>query len=427
MKVTEISIENFRGIEKLKIPINSPVTLFAGVNGSGKSTILDALSLLLSWYPAFIRSEQGKGGEIKDEDVKNKTNYSSLEIQTQVNDNFFVSWKQVKTLKGRQKTEASRYIDLKSLTKKFQEILSLSPESASLPIVAHYPVNRAVIDIPVRIRKKHSFIDPISAYEEAFSGAANFRLFFEWFREREDIENEMKVQSQNSLNNEQNPPTDDICLNAVREAITRFTKFQNIRIQRRPPTRMVLEKDGEILSINQLSDGEKCFLAMIGDLARRLAIANPSSSNPLEGKGVVIIDEIELHLHPTWQRMVIPQLKVTFPNCQFIISSHSPQVMSHLNPEEIILLYRDEQNKIQITSPIESYGKNSDLILENIMGTSARPLEVEEKLKQLFVLIDEGKIDDANVLLNDLHTMIGDDSDLINAEILIQRKEILGK
>jgi predicted ATP-binding protein involved in virulence len=428
MKVTGIIIENFRGIEHMDIHLNGQVTLLAGVNGSGKSTILDAISLLLSWYPAFIRSDQGKGSEIKDDDIKNNSNSASLTIHTGINDHM-VFWKQVKTLTGRLKKEVSRYADLKSVAKNFQEMLSTNPASASIPIVAHYPVNRAVLDIPVRIRKKHTFDDPIFAYEEAFTGAANFRLFFEWFREREDIENEMKVQFQDSKKEGEEAPlqTNDLCLNAVREAITTFTQFQNLRIQRRPPTRMILEKEGEILSVNPLSDGEKCLMALIGDLARRLAIANPSSVKPLDGNGIILIDEIELHLHPSWQRMIIPQLKATFPNCQFLISSHSPQVISHLKPDEIILLYKDNDHIIQATSPHESYGKNTDLILETITDTSSGPSEIKEKMSRLFLQIDENELPEAKESLESLRALIGDDPDLIKAEILIRRRELIGK
>jgi predicted ATP-binding protein involved in virulence len=105
---------------------------------------------------------------------------------------------------------------------------------------------------------------------------------------------------------------------------------------------MTITKQGQELIINQLSDGEKCLLAMVGDLARRLAIANPSLPDPLQGSGVVLIDEIELHLHPKWQREIIPALTRTFPNCQFIVTTHSPQVISQVKPEGIYILERTD-------------------------------------------------------------------------------------
>ncbi|WP_309143275.1 AAA family ATPase [Nostoc sp. CHAB 5836] len=121
--------------------------------------------------------------------------------------------------------------------------------------------------------------------------------------------------------------------------------FSKLRV-RRSPLRMTVIKQGEELIVNQLSDGEKCLLAMVGDLARRLAIANPSLPDPLQGSGVVLIDEIELHLHPKWQREIIPALTRTFPNCQFIVTTHSPQVISQVKPEGIYILEKTDEGVV---------------------------------------------------------------------------------
>ena len=92
---------------------------------------------------------------------------------------------------------------------------------------------------------------------------------------------------------------------------------------------MLVDKHGVSLDLSQLSDGERSFLAMICDLGRRLAMANPDRqvlSDPLHGAGVVLIDELELHLHPKWQREVRQKLRKTFPNIQFIATTHSMRV-----------------------------------------------------------------------------------------------------
>ena len=108
-------------------------------------------------------------------------------------------------------------------------------------------------------------------------------------------------------------------MEAVRETIKRFLPdFTNLSV-RRNPLRMEVTKKNKIVTVNQLSDGEKCLIAMLGDLARRMAIANPQNPYPLTGTGVIIIDEIDLHLHPQWQRFVVPKLLEVFPNCQFFI------------------------------------------------------------------------------------------------------------
>ena len=187
---------------------------------------------------------------------------------------------------------------------------------------------------------------------------------------------------------------------------------------------MVVSKDREELIVNQLSDGEKCTLAMIGDLARRMAIANPHMANPLDTEAVALIDEIELHLHPAWQRRITDALRETFPNTQFILSTHSPQVLSHLAPECVWLLERSRRG-ITATHPECAYGQTADRILEDIMDVAARPEAVERQLKELFLAIEEGRLDDASNRCKALGRELGTDPDLVKAKSLIHRKRVL--
>ncbi len=191
--------------------------------------------------------------------------------------------------------------------------------------------------------------------------------------------------------------------------------------------RMTVQKQGEELIVNQLSDGEKCLLAMVGDLARRLAIANPSLPDPLEGSGVVLIDEIELHLHPKWQREIIPALTRTFPNCQFIVTTHSPQVISQVKPEGIYILEKTDEGVVA-KRPESSFGRDSNRILEDLMGVPERPQEIKESLLELFRLIDAGNIEGARQLRQQLANEIGaDEPEFVKADVLIRRKEILNR
>jgi predicted ATP-binding protein involved in virulence len=169
------------------------------------------------------------------------------------------------------------------------------------------------------------------------------------------------------------------------------------------------------------------LLALAGDLARRLAIANPSLSNPLEGTGIVLIDEIELHLHPRWQRGIITKLTQTFPNCQFIVTTHSPQVVADVKPENIYLL-KSTSNGITAQHPDASFGRDSNRILEDLMGVPERPEDIKNELRNLFRLIDNGDLAAARQLQQRLEELIGEsEPDFARAEVLIRRKEVLGK
>lgn len=308
---------------------------------------------------------------------------------------------------------------MEELAKNIQEKLKLdnNNNNINIPLAVHYLTNRAVLDIPLRIKKRHSFIDQFEAYDNALIGSeTDFRIFFEWFREKEDLENEVRLDS--------NPNYRDPQLEAVRHSIScLMPDFTNLKVKR-SPLRMVLHKKGEELIINQLSDGEKCLLAMVGDLARRLAIANPSLESPLEGNAIVLIDEIELHLHPKWQREIITKLRETFPNCQFIVTTHSPQVISHV--DSVYLM--DKENEEISLSELSSYGRDSNYILEVFMDTKERPPEVQDKILQIFRLIEEEKFTEVKRLRQELtERMDTEDPILLKVDFLMKTREILNR
>lgn len=216
-------------------------------------------------------------------------------------------------------------------------------------------------------------------------------------------------------------------LKYVAYAIENFIpNYTHLRVKRLPRPHMLVEKDGITINLDQLSDGEKNLIALVGDIARRLAIANQGNDNPLEGSGIILIDEIDLHLHPSWQRIIIPKLTELFPNCQFIFSTHSPQVLSHVKPEKIFLL-SNENNTFSYSKAIESYGKNTDSILEDLLHVNARPEDIGSKLHHLFKLIQEGGLVEAKAVLEELSNEIGDDPELVKAKILLKRREVIGK
>ena len=284
------------------------------------------------------------------------------------------------------------------------------------PIQRSFSTNYSDNNIPRKIGAKQQ----LEAYEDAMLGnGVNFSSFFNWFRNREDIENEQRL----SGNLEDKDPQ----LEAVRNAIAELLpNFRELRIRRLPP-RMTVIKQGRELNIGQLSDGEKCLLAMIGDLARRLAIANPGLSNPLHGTGIVLIDEIELHLHPQWQRGIIPSLTRVFPNCQFIVTTHSPQLISDIKPSGIYILEATESG-ISVRHPEIYFGRDSNQILEELMGVSERPMSIKNDLRRLFHLIEAGDLTEAKHLQKHLENLIGDDEpEFTKADMLTRRKEILGR
>lgn len=418
MKVKQLKINSFRGISDLTLDfdLHEP-TVFIGVNGVGKSSILDCLAILLSWLNVRIQDSPEDGHYFNSSDVNDQSEITENRITVFTHDSDSYSWSLSK--------HKDDYIDSKKkkFTPNVQELVIKAYDNYSnlgcLPIAVYYPTQRFVLHIP--LETKDNLFETLNAYDLALTRKNNdFRSFFEWFRNREDLENE---------NYKYNPGQgQDKELKAVREAIYQILEgFGNLRVERFP-LQMTLEKKGRKLIINQLSDGEKGLLAMVGDLARRLAmVSSLAKEDALQGEAIVLIDQIELHLHPEWQRNIIPALKRTFPNCQFIITTHSPQVLSHVYPENIYVLESTDKGIIA-RKPESSFGRDSNSILEDIMGVSARPEEIKQDILNLFQLIDQGNLKEAQKLRQEIVDKIGsDEPELIKAATSIRRREILNR
>ncbi|HEU4964092.1 MAG TPA: AAA family ATPase [Bacilli bacterium] len=379
MKLNRIKLENFRGFNELNMNCGGKSVVLLGKNGAGKTTILDGIALMLS---RIVKKITNIGNEVRidDTDVMYKKIRSHISIEMDFHDRE-LHWGCTK--KKRDTPKWTGADDLQHITDYLNTVIDDNYEHdgmKGMPICIYYPVHRIVNDIPLRIRKKHDFSIQDTAFERAMTGGADFRTFFEWYRNREDLENEKKIQTGLEYI--------DLQLNSVRTAIYDFLpNFKNLRISR-SPLRMLIEKEGITLEVNQLSDGEKCLLALVGDLARRLAIANPGLDNPLLGEGIVMIDEVELHLHPKWQRKVISGLTRVFRNIQFIITTHSPQVIGEADHMKLFVLeYSQRGNKVHVAESV--FGQDVNYVTEEIMEVPIRNEEVQSLIEELYRVIED--------------------------------------
>ena len=161
----------------------------------------------------------------------------------------------------------------------------------------------------------------------------------------------------------------------------------------------------ENLPLRILSDGIKSTLSMIADIAYRMAILNPQLLDDIleETSGVVLIDEIDMHLHPSWQKKIISVLKKIFPKVQFVFTTHSPSVLSNVSNKNVLILDNFE------IYPLENmtYGKDIEAILHEVMRVQVRPKEVIDKLKLFNDLLDENNLLEAKKILKELEEISG--------------------
>ncbi len=347
MRIKTLEVTNFRAIRHARMDFGGSVNTFFGANGSGKSTLVSALRIVMSWFIARMQNPQGRGTALSEADITHGAGYCQLSVT--LDDG--TSWRLYKQ-RPSVRSKAQGRTELDALTRLTD---ALHDAALGFPLVAFYGVDRVVSDIPLRIRPKHA-VGQMDAYRGATESHVNFRAFFEWFREVEDMENE-SLRATGKL-------VEDYQLREVRRAIeaTFGGAFSDLRV-RRSPRSFVLKKGGADFRIDDLSDGEKCYIMLVADIARRAAMASSGAGTVLSAGGVVVIDEVDLHLHPMWQESVLPRLVGAFPRCQFFVTTHSPFVVTNAQRKdggELFLMSGGEAARVEA----DVYGRSvGDILL----------------------------------------------------------------
>lgn len=299
-----------------------------GGNGSGKTTILDGIAIglgeILTYLPGLSGISFKKQGEIYQHNNK-LAPYALIELQTSQG----IKWDRLIRRDNSQRT--SQQLPSRTGIKALHQYLDntvLDPFNDGipfeLPLFAYYGVNRALLDVPLTRKGFSSTDQRFEALANAFNADARFRSAFVWFYNKENAEHRL----QKALKSFDVTLTE---LDCVRSAITRiFPDLSEPHIETHP-LRFMVKKQGESFNITQLSGGYRTLLGMVIDLAARMAMANPHLDDPLAAEAIVMIDELDLHLHPEWQQRILGDLLATFPGTQFIISTHSPYIIESVN------------------------------------------------------------------------------------------------
>ena len=416
MKLARVEIENFRGIEELNLSLHPDLTVFHGDNAHGKTSVLSAIATGLGSIPNLLPDVTGIG--FKKNDLRG---LRSLRVGLETVDG--VKWAR----RARGKSRKAVLSELRHMINAIVESDREETNPRDLPIIAYYDTDRAAFDQPQRRKGFNSEFARYAALDGALTARTDFRQFFEWFYARENEELRWQKEQSNSHREFKD-------LKAIRRAIQLMVPGISCPRIKLGPLRFVVSfehNSGEIeqLSLDQLSGGYRIMLAVAADLARRMAQGNPHLEDPLRSEAVVLIDEIELHLHPSWQQRILSDLARTFPNCQFIVSTHSPQVLTTVKPENIIELHWGNGSIVAAPVSAPTYGAEAGDVLMAVMGVDRRPSNNEfvETLEKYMAIVanGEGESRKALGLRKTLEQLSPDDPALDRADVEFRRRKVL--
>jgi predicted ATP-binding protein involved in virulence len=392
MQVKNIKIENYKGIVDASVEFNPQMNLFVGSNGAGKTSILEAVGICLAKFIKIVGNAK-TGFKWDDNAINYKSKYANLTIEMRtdlISEESFQLAVATGLIDNNKKLQNKVINMLLQKNSPFLTDKRIHINTVPFPIVKFYSANRSLINSYNPPPSKIYHIKQLKAWDEMVFDMRSYSRFSDWFIDKET--QELRMQREAGHFNIYSPE-----LNGVRTAVTRAFEvlrgktyyLKSTEITRagihKTKSSLILQEENtkEIDFLENKSDGEKTIISLISDIAYSLTIANSNTENKdfLQGKGVILIDEIEAHLHPKWQREIIPLLTQLFPNIQFFITTHSPQVVASVSSENIFVCEGFQFEKIHT----KSKGTDTNTLLKHVFGVDERP----KKYAKLSTKFDE--------------------------------------
>ncbi|MBK8737092.1 MAG: AAA family ATPase [Saprospiraceae bacterium] len=408
--IKSLKISNFRGFENLEIDFSKTEKLILlGKNGIGKTSILDAISQAFSYFSATIYANDLEEIEldysINEDDISIDQDQCIILVEFVWNEIPIV----VETTLGLN-YEKPRFIMKPEfiINTVFKNIKSNS--SYKIPILSYYRSYRSKIDLDIE-GFKPTYDKRLFAIHHAFrSEFSNYVGFEHWYSAVYESNTDESAQTSTKhidlailkfLSTFHETEYTDLRLVHSRK-ITNY-KYHNYRIE--------IKKNDKWVLLRLMSSGEKSLIFLVADIAKRLSVGYNYKENCLNGNGIVLIDEIELHLHPEWQRNILKSLSSSFPSIQFILTTHSPLVLSTITNQSIYLIGTNDYNTISINPN----SKDINSILQEMLGVSARPPILENKINHLLknLAIENSLSSESERLFNEIIAMANEDDPLI--------------
>ena len=413
MVIKRLKLNNFRCFEHLTIDFEEDINVIVAENGRGKSAILDAIAIVLSPYLRNFNGAQIRDFNAYDayqseaEKTGNKVRIPRVKKKYPVSIEMLgVFAGQLIKCKRELKQEGDNTNDrqaaaLRKYGEKLQKAVhGAHDEQVVLPVIAYYGTTRlwqegrAVTAEPSLVNLERD-----SGYFEAWEPPATYQAFGQWFCYASLSALEFEFQREESGDKSENPYNE--VLYAVREAVTTVIGSMGwcgLEYSVSAQALVVVHEKAGALPISTLSDGVRSVIGMVADMAYRMVRLNPDLGREAVRKtpGIILIDEVDMHLHPAWQQTIVADLRRAFPLVQFILTTHSPQVLTTV-PASTIKALRWQNGKMEVFSPAFSLGAESYQLLEEIQNVQTRPkaLPIVKTLRRYLELVSEDQWDTA--------------------------------
>jgi predicted ATP-binding protein involved in virulence len=442
----QIELSNYRCFAHLVVPIHPELTVLIARNGAGKTSVMDAIAIAFGTFVGSFLAGTRIGANQRDVRLR-LTNPKLREMEPQYPLNITavgtVNARPVKWSRAVNSPKSGTTIkDAKALTvigEGLQRAVT-AKEPVLLPVLAYYGTGRLWKQKKVTEKKVFAseFHSRTSGFQDCLDPASSYKFFLDWFRYAANADAEVLNRQR-----EQNVPPSEVVdsayaglIAAVRGAVDECLKssgWQNLRFSFTHQSVVMEHPDHGILEVGQLSDGVRNMIALVADVAYRMVRLNShfGAEAAKRTPGIVMIDEVDMHLHPEWQQQVLASLRRAFPAIQLIVTTHSPQVLSTVRKENIRVLDINVDGDAIAGEPIErTYGRSNADVLQATMGvTPEPPTEGSDLLRRYLRLVEQAALSDPDIALyrERLNAIFGNDHPSLNrADLIIRRRRALG-
>ena len=398
MKIDAIQLKHTLHFADLKLKFNDqPITLIMGDQGTGKTTILKFTYQALTWFAARYKDLRAAGVVMLDQDIMLTRLQSKIDIRVHIPNDIgrltessevpdqalcYCDWQLYKTLNshgiGSSKAETQQ---LENVVELYQNAIK-HDQLQGLPLIAYYPAERFVNEMNILSKNNPLIFQSAHAYEISAIPFTTFSRFFEWLREVSDIENAQIAQLfQQLLCNpslQKNKEPDFLQhllhaqkqmhsphLDALKQALTTvIPALEDLFIQYQPKLQLMVRYQGKSMLYQQLSNSVKNWIALVGDIVRRLCLLNPNSLYPcLEGDGILLIDAIDHQLDQNTAQVILPRLHQAFPRLQIIATGNRSELLEHAAEYQCLKI----ENKQIFDMQLQPLQDKFDRIYENLV------------------------------------------------------------